>query len=199
MELEASESGILKGIRAGVEAGASVPVGDTIAYIAKTKDETVPTLPPLGDAGKEIVHQVVEKNALAIVEETGVPPENGGPVRAAPAVRRIARELGVDLQQVKGSGPGGRILEADVQSYMTALEQAGKQPKPDSEEEVAGPMTISPVARRMAEELGVDLKMVKPASPSGRITKEDVSYYFEFYGSRSALPQIRTRISNGWT
>jgi len=40
-----------------------------------------------------------------------------GPVPAAPAVRRLARELGVDLKQVPGSGPAGRVLNEDVRSY----------------------------------------------------------------------------------
>ena len=40
------------------------------------------------------------------------------PVPAAPATRRLARELGVDLQVVKGSGPGGRITQEDVQAYV---------------------------------------------------------------------------------
>ena len=40
-----------------------------------------------------------------------------GPVPAAPAVRRLARELGIDLMQVPGSGPAGRVLNEDVRSY----------------------------------------------------------------------------------
>jgi pyruvate dehydrogenase E2 component (dihydrolipoamide acetyltransferase) len=54
-----------------------------------------------------------------------------GPVPAAPAVRRLARELGVDLKQVPGSGPAGRVLNEDVRSYAAGkLEghfQSGEQ------------------------------------------------------------------------
>ncbi|PWG74622.1 branched-chain alpha-keto acid dehydrogenase subunit E2, partial [Enterococcus hirae] len=39
------------------------------------------------------------------------------PVPAAPSVRRFAREIGVDIHQVKGTGPGGRIREEDVKNY----------------------------------------------------------------------------------
>ena len=46
-ELEAPASGYLKGIRAGVDAGATVPVGETIAWIVDRPDETVDPLPPL--------------------------------------------------------------------------------------------------------------------------------------------------------
>ena len=53
VELEAPESGYLKGIRAGVAAGANVPVGETIAFIAKTPEESVPVLPPLGGGASQ--------------------------------------------------------------------------------------------------------------------------------------------------
>src|SRR5437588_2931733 len=42
------------------------------------------------------------------------PAAAGGPVPAAPATRRLARELGVDLRAVEGTGPGGRVTDADV-------------------------------------------------------------------------------------
>ena len=47
--------------------------------------------------------------------------EHREPVPAAPHVRRLARELGVDIHEVKGSGPGGRISEDDVKAYAKSL------------------------------------------------------------------------------
>jgi pyruvate dehydrogenase E2 component (dihydrolipoamide acetyltransferase) len=44
----------------------------------------------------------------------------GGPVPATPATRRVARELGVDLHRVRGTGPGGRVTEADVRAASSA-------------------------------------------------------------------------------
>jgi pyruvate dehydrogenase E2 component (dihydrolipoamide acetyltransferase) len=44
-----------------------------------------------------------------------------GPVPAPPSVRRLAREIGVDINEVKGSGPGGRITEADVKGYSRSV------------------------------------------------------------------------------
>ena len=61
-----------------------------------------------------------------------------------------------------GSGPGGRIVEADVQAAAAA------QPK------AAAPSPSSPLARKLARELGVDLAQVRGTGPGGRITKEDV-------------------------
>jgi pyruvate dehydrogenase E2 component (dihydrolipoyllysine-residue acetyltransferase) len=60
-------------------------------------------------------------------------PEHRDPVPAAPSVRRLARELGVDIQEVKGSGPGGRISEDDVKlhakSMLAAAASAAQSPR----------------------------------------------------------------------
>ncbi len=62
-------------------------------------------------------------------------PEHQGPIPAAPHVRRLARELGVDIYQVKGSGPGGRISEDDVKALAKSViaasqRSAAAQPAP---------------------------------------------------------------------
>ncbi len=66
--------------------------------------------------------------------------ENRPPAPAGPATRRLARDLGVDLYQVQGSGPGGRITQEDVQNYVkqrlsapaaTATGPVGAPPLPD--------------------------------------------------------------------
>jgi pyruvate dehydrogenase E2 component (dihydrolipoamide acetyltransferase) len=51
--------------------------------------------------------------------------ENGGPAPAAPATRRFARELGVDLNRVRGTGPGGRISREDIIAAVRQVNQAG--------------------------------------------------------------------------
>jgi pyruvate dehydrogenase E2 component (dihydrolipoamide acetyltransferase) len=62
------------------------------------------------------------------------PPEpvyRQGPVAAAPSTRRLARELGVDLRQVPGSGPGGRVTAGDVHAFAeTGHEEPAEEPRP---------------------------------------------------------------------
>ena len=53
------------------------------------------------------------------VEEVAVPPEDGR-VKASPLARRLAREAGIDLASVKGTGPGGRIIKRDVEAAVAA-------------------------------------------------------------------------------
>ncbi len=56
-----------------------------------------------------------------IVAQSDLGKDNRPPAPASPSTRRTARELGVDLYQVKGTGPGGRITTEDVQAYVKAI------------------------------------------------------------------------------
>jgi len=108
-------------------------------------------------------------------------PESGGRTFAPPSVRRLARELDVDLATVSGSGPSGRITEGDVRAAAEGeaeeaeaeAEEAPKQAVSKVEEEsvsaepqeAAGreKTLAAPATRRVAEELGVDLNDVPAA------------------------------------
>jgi pyruvate dehydrogenase E2 component (dihydrolipoamide acetyltransferase) len=81
-------------------------------------------------------------------------------VFASPRARMRARALAVDLGVLRGSGPNGRIVEADVLAYGRASE--------------APRVASTPVARRLAEEHGVELADLRGTGPGGRVTQEDV-------------------------
>jgi len=103
-------------------------------------------------------------------------PGQDGRIFSSPAARRLASELGVDFTLASGTGPGGRIVEIDVQQLaQQPVQQAGQQQvaavTPVSSD--AAPAS-SPVARKLARELNVDLTGVPGTGPGGRITKEDV-------------------------
>ena len=110
-ELESPASGILKGIRPGAIAGVEVPVGETIAFIAEP-GEQVPVLPPLSSAGAQTPSNTTSPEDSA-TQSQAIRPQ----VRTSPAVRRLARELGVDLSSVTGTGSEGKITEADVRAF----------------------------------------------------------------------------------
>ncbi len=57
-----------------------------------------------------------------------------GPVAAAPAVRRMAREMGIEIRRVRGSGPAGRVVAEDLRRYAAAM-AAGSGPQPPETEE----------------------------------------------------------------
>jgi len=85
-------------------------------------------------------------------------PAEGVPRRATPRVRRLARELGVDLELVPGSGPGGRITEEDVRRFAARREAAEAPPAPSLEEEA---IPITPIRRTIAQRM-VESKRTAP-------------------------------------
>jgi len=83
----------------------------------KTEDEALPPDQPKG--------ALVASFSMPLDLDRAAGVEHRGPVPAAPHVRRLARELGVDIHNVPGSGPGGRISEDDVKAFTKALLSSG--------------------------------------------------------------------------
>jgi pyruvate dehydrogenase E2 component (dihydrolipoamide acetyltransferase) len=177
VELESPASGMLRGVRAGVVSGASIPVGDTIAFIA-AEGESVPVLPGFGGGPSTAVAVDAASQAglfQASSSTARIETAEIGPVRTSPFVRKLAKELGIALEHVRGSGQEGRITEQDVRALAeganTPAAPPDLAPTPASETVIGA---ASPLAARIAKELGVDLTQVRGSDPDGRITKEDV-------------------------
>ena len=83
----------------------------------KTEEEALPPDQPKG--------VLVASFSMPLDLDRAAGVEHRGPVPAAPHVRRLARELGVDIHNVPGNGPGGRISEDDVKSYTKMLLASG--------------------------------------------------------------------------
>ena len=157
LDVDAEASGTVKHL---VGEGITMEPGDVVGYIFADGEAIPDDLSTLGGGAPAEVQaeEVATPAAAAPVAVSSVSAE--GRVLSSPAARRLAGELGVDYTTLSGSGPGGRIVEADVQAAADGAAQAG------------GPS--SPMARKLARELGVDLATVKGTGPGGRITKEDV-------------------------
>lgn len=84
-------------------------------------------------------------------------------VRAVPAARFLARQKGLNLEAISGSGPGGCILKKDVEAHRTAPAAAA-----------SGPARVTSLARKLAQQKGVELGGVQGSGPRGRVTKADV-------------------------
>jgi pyruvate dehydrogenase E2 component (dihydrolipoamide acetyltransferase) len=123
VEVEAPTDGILAGIKAAE--GSDIPVGHIIAWIVAA-GEAIPaegeSAAPAARAGS---HTKSEGSHVAAAEP--VPP-SATSARISPKARRLAKELGIDIATVRGSGPGGEILASDVQAASTgASGQSEKQ------------------------------------------------------------------------
>ena len=146
VEVPSFVSGVVKDVR--VKQGEKVKVGQVIFTLEGAVPQLAERTKPMpvehvsGQHGARLAFQAAIR-AEGKTEEQALPPdrpqtvlpsfsmpaqlgkvagtEQREPVPAAPHVRRLARELGVDIQNVKGSGPGGRISEDDVKSSAKAL------------------------------------------------------------------------------
>ena len=138
VEIEAAAAGVLA--RIIVQAGETVPVGTLIGVIA--------------EAGEEIT-AVAAPAPPAPIPEAG---EGAAPsearVKASPVARKMAEEAGLDLSRVKGTGPGGRVVERDVQAAIAT----GSAPAAPGVPAGPAPGATVPlnrmrktIARRMAE------------------------------------------------
>ncbi len=124
-EIESTYDGYLKKIT--VKEGETAPVEAVLAYIAGDEAELKAPLEPAVPEPKPKARPVsATPSPRAVPRVPAARPK--GPVRAAPAARRLARELGLDLASISGTGPGGRILPADVRRAHAAAAEPPKDP-----------------------------------------------------------------------
>jgi pyruvate dehydrogenase E2 component (dihydrolipoamide acetyltransferase) len=144
VEVEAPADGILAGITAS--AGADIPVGQTIAWIVAPGEKPPAPEPATSAPGARAVSQSVSQPAGAIV---AAPPAVAAATNAkiSPKARRLAKELGVEVSSVRGSGPGGEILASDVQAAAAAPASIVAAP----EKEASGFEVPTSIGRLMAE------------------------------------------------
>jgi pyruvate dehydrogenase E2 component (dihydrolipoamide acetyltransferase) len=137
VELEAPQAGILAAIRPGCVKGAIVPVGEPIAYIVQP-GEGVPALQPFGSFGAVAEEAPASSPATAAVAAPAGDPDRVGRVRSTPVARRMAKDLGLDIERLRGSGPGGRVVEADIRAAVAARTEPPPTAPPAPVPAVAG-------------------------------------------------------------
>ena len=165
VEVESLDSGVLY-IPDNTPIGVEVAVGQALGFIL-APGETAPafsfgttgSIPQPQDLGSPIDDDIPTDTA-PVTSANGV---HGGVMPVSPRARRVAAELGVDLDAVTGTGRSGRIREQDVRAAAAALPASGPEPR------------ATPSVRKMAEAIGVDLRTVPSSRPSGRITRADLT------------------------
>ena len=165
LELEAPGSGVLTGIL--LAEGGTVPVGVPIAAILKP-GESLPA--GWGSGSATPAAAVVAEAPSAAVEaavEAPVAPTNER-VKASPLARKIAAEKGIDLASLQGSGPGGRIVERDVNSAApTPANPVQEAPTP------AAPVAVS------AADTTIDLpKLRQITAQRTTASKQQVPHFY---------------------
>jgi pyruvate dehydrogenase E2 component (dihydrolipoamide acetyltransferase) len=140
-----------------VQAGQDVPVQTTVGVLAEPGESPVRVeggaAPAAGEAAP--APKAGKESAPKAAAQT---PSSGGGGLASPAARRLARELGVDLACVTGTGPNGRILERAVQARR----------------ELTGKIKLTPLAAVVAAKAGLDITTLTGTGEGGKIVREDV-------------------------
>ena len=153
VEFESEVDGTLLKIVANE--GTIVPVGQTIAVVG-SETEVVPPHSSTADSDasepvQEVSNELQDHNKQDVSDE--ITPELGNytdqRVRATPVARRIADETGIDLLEIQGTGPGGRITKKDVETFdpervSVVAASSDTDPKILSREEISAPTTVSP-------------------------------------------------------
>ena len=209
VEFESYGEGILLQIL--VAEGTTVPVGETIAIVgaesevpvASTPDEPTPAVeaePPVSTAiPLDPPAQPVSTNGGVVVEDV-TPPAPQGRLFATPAARKIAEEQAIDLKQIEGTGPRGRITKDDVLSFASQPVEAVAEapvtpviedapvheavPEPESEsfatpEPVAAAAPPAPAAESVSEDGLIPLSRMR--QQIARVTVRSKSEKPHFY------------------
>lgn len=160
--IEATASGILRSILVGE--GQTVSCLEPIAIIAAA-DEDISGLAgavPAASQTPEAAQTEAAPPAAAAVRT------HGERTLASPAAKKLAKELGIDIAAVKGTGPKGRVTEEDVKNYKPAA------PGPAAPGKSAG--KASPLAAKVAADIGLALEQL---DGHGRILAADILKYLE--------------------
>lgn len=182
-DVEAPASGILRKII--TEEGLDVPVDQAIGLIG-TADENIP---------QEATEPEPAEESVAAPPQPQESEEISERVLASPAAKRLAKELNVDLKQVKGTGPEGRVVEDDVRSFA---DQLGGKPRVQEIIQMVG------IRKTTAERLSLSARMAPHStvvmevdmSNAGRIRKETRLGYTEMLVKAVASALREHRIMN---
>ena len=223
MELVARADGNL--IKVMVPEGTTVPVGNVVAWIGKPGEKVDGQGAGSGEQGaappKPAPAQAAPANAPAPPPQPpAAAPADATRVKASPLAKRIAKEAGVDLKLVQGSGPGGRVIKRDVEAGAPQAQAAATAPAPRSPlpapsgaayEDVPLSQIRKTIAKRLAMSLGpiphffltTEIDMERAAEAREALNKQlgeeggKISFN-DIVIKAVALALVRHRACNGW-
>jgi len=194
-EVEAEASGVL--LKIAVDEG-EVPVGRTIAVIGEEGEEapTVSEEPepaPAREEASQTPSPQQEDGRPAEVERPAAL-QAGGRVKASPLARRIARERGVDLASLRGTGPEGRIVAEDVER-AEAAPAAAPAPVPAGEVERRELTNIrKTIARRLTEAWQIPVFQLQASADMTRVNALLIRVRESEEGPKATVTDVLTKV-----
>jgi len=165
-----------------VPQGASLPPGSVLGWLLAEGESVPESTSPAASSGVVAPAPTTSPSAvgaapIAVIASLAALPVDvaargeGGRLLSSPLARRLASELDVVLSSVIGTGPGGRIIAADVREAPVGR-GAGVAGAVAGDNGGTGP--TGPLVRREALDRGIDLTTVRGTGAGGRITRDDV-------------------------
>lgn len=189
IDVEAKVSGYIKVIYANP--GSIVPVSGIVGLIGD-KDEPLPDIkPPVYEVDKKGIESSIDK--VVKVEGSKVAFDNkvAVEIKATPAAKRLAKEKGIDLSLVKGSGPGGRITENDINNFKPQ-DSAGTQKKELISDFTSTNPPSTPYAKKLSEEYGLTMDQVFRSVGDKKLYAEDiVNFYQSSIGYKEPAEEVK--------
>ena len=180
VEIEAGDSGQLLELRA--EPGDELGEGAVIAVIGAAGDSPAPA------AEKAQAETAREPEAPSAADANGGAMPADGHIKASPLARRIAADKGIDLSRVKGSGPGGRIVKADVEDLSAT---PILPPAPVTTAPTAGQATWGKVPDADVEE--IPLSRMRRAIADGTVRSKSNTPHFYVAVEADVAPLLALR------
>ncbi len=167
VEVEAEAEGVLQPVAA---VGQTLRPGEVVAWLL-AEGESVPAAAAVTEAPAPATASPAVPDSASAPAPARSP---GDRLLASPNARRVAAAAGIDLAVITGTGPGGRIVSEDVEEALAAG-TSGVVPAARTTAAPATPRSTSPLIRRLARDLGVDLAGVRGTGPGGAITRSDIT------------------------
>ena len=205
MEVTAYADGVL--LYVGVEKGQAAKVNDIIAIVGKEGTDvsallnsgSAPVVAEIkADSQPAITKPAVESNAAT--ETQHVVSDSTSRLKASPLARKIARDKGIDISQVKGSAEGGRIVKKDIEGFNPAAQAPKASPAPAAAP--LAPATES-AAAAIPQFIGQEKYTEKPVSQMRKVIAKRLSeslftsphFYLTMSIDMDSAMQARTRIN----
>jgi len=158
-----------------------VSFGDGAAPPAKQATDTLDPTRKLAPEAKTVVADGGRARQAAPAQ-TEAPAPREGPVPATPSTRRLAREMGVDLRAVNGSGPGGRVTDDDVRAAASGAPASATARPAERAPAPAAPVVAKPLAR-----VGVEPPPLPKFEQWGPIERQPLSHLRRTIAERMTL------------
>jgi pyruvate dehydrogenase E2 component (dihydrolipoamide acetyltransferase) len=204
MTYESDQAGVLE-ILAGE--GTTLPVGELIARVGATLTADAPA--PVGENGQvpaapaPAVASPVDRPARSQTPAStpGAASEGGGRVKASPLAKRIAGERGIDLHGVSGSGPGGRIVKADVLAPTAGtghaevcLESASTAGGPSAAAGASAPTSAAGPAASVAATSAEEVMTAKGETTTVELSRTQQTIARRMAESKATIPDFTLQI-----